>query len=104
MLTDVTIRVPDPERAAEFYQLLGGDRDPSECVVWFGMTAIQLWEGAPTSRVDLSINVPDVSSVARRLEENGHEVRWCHPDWTVFAVRDTDDNNVLVRSWRNWER
>lgn len=26
MLTDVTIRVPDPELAAEFYVLLGGNR------------------------------------------------------------------------------
>lgn len=102
MLTDVTIRVPDPELAAEFYVLLGGDRDPFEHLVWFGMTAIQLWKGEPASRVDLSINVPDVPEVADRLERYGHVVRWGHPNGSVFTTHDPDDNGVLVRSWENW--
>lgn len=104
MLTDVTIRVPDPELAAEFYVLLGGDPDPFEHLVWFGMTAVQLWKGAPASRVDLSINVPDVTEVADRLERNGHIVRWSHPNRSVFTTRDPDDNSVLIRSWENWQR
>jgi hypothetical protein len=103
MLTDVTLYVSNHQAALAFYALLGGSPDnDGSGMVWFGDTAVQLWEGKPASNVRLSINVADPQTVAARLTDEGHPVEWTDKQRRMFTACDPDGNKVMVRDSSCW--
>jgi hypothetical protein len=63
VITSITLYVTDPEASARFFALLGADTHPD--------IHLGLYPGQPTSRVTMTIAVPDIAAARDVLAEHG---------------------------------